>query len=255
MIIEYHRPNEVEEAIRLLSRDKPKTLPLAGGTRLGQFSGEDIAVVDLQNLPLDQIEVVGNKLVIGSMVRLSRIIEENIGERAIQELIGREFPKNIRNMATLGGTILGESGRSELLAGLLALDVKLVWLPGQKEIRLGDYLALRDHWEAGSLLSEIHVPGNVQFRSESVRRTPVDQPLLSVSVCRWPSGRTRIVVGGFGKAPQVVLDGTTSAGAEIAVRSVLYQANDEWGSGEYRSEVGGVLLRRILNTLNEGKIV
>jgi len=253
MIIEYHRPNEVEEAIRLLRRNKPKTLPLAGGTRLGQFSGEDIAVVDLQNLPLDQIEVVGNTLVIGSMVRLSRFIEENIGEKAIQQLIEREFPQNVRNMATIGGAILCENGRSELLAGLLALDVQLVWLPGSKEIRLGDYLALREHWETGSLLSEIHVPANVQFRSESVRRTPVDQPQLSVSVCRWPSGRTRIVVGGFGNAPQLVLDGPTGAGAEIAIRSLLRQANDEWASGEYRSEVGVVLLRRLMDALDEGK--
>lgn len=253
MIIEYHRPNEVEEAIRLLKREKPKTLPLAGGIGLGQFSGEDVAVVDLQNLPLDQVEVVGNTLVVGSMVRLSRFIEENIGENVIQEIIRREFPRNIRNMATIGGTILCGNGRSELLAGLLAHDVQLVWLPDAKETRIGDYLALREHWEAGSLLGEIHLPGNVQFRSESVRRTPVDQPLLLVSVCRWPSGRMRIVVGGFGNAPQLVLDGPAGMGAETAIRSALLHENDEWASGEYRSEVGIVLFRRLMNSLDEGK--
>lgn len=251
MITEYHRPNEVEEAIRLLGREKPKTIPLTGNTRVNPLPGEDIAVVDLQNLPLDQVEVVGNALVLGSMVRLSRIIEENIGGKALQELIRREFSHNIRNMATVGGVILGGDGRSELLAGLLALDVQLIWLPGLKENHLGDYLALRDHWEMGSLLNEIHLPGNVQFRSDSVRRTPVDQPLISISVCRWPSGRTRIVVGGFGNVPQLVLDGPISEGAEIAVRSILRQANDEWASGEYRSEVGVILLRRLMNSLNE----
>lgn len=253
MIIEYHRPNEVEEAIRLLGRNKPKTLPLVGGAKLEQFPGEDIAVVDLQNLSLDQVEAVGNTLILGSMVRLSRLIEENIVEKVIQDLIEREFPLNIRNMATIGGIILCGNGRSELLAGLLALDVELVWLPGKKELRLGDYLALREHWEAGNLLSEIRLPRNIQFKSGSVRRTSVDQPQLSVSVCRWPSGRTRIVVGGFGNVPQLVLDGPTIAGADRAIRSVLLQANDEWASGEYRSEVGVVLLRRLMSSLDEVK--
>lgn len=254
MIVEYHRPSEVDEAIRLLRRDKPKTLPLVCSTKIRQIAGEDIAVVDLQNLSLDQVEAVGNTLVVGSMVRLDRFIEENIGGRAIQELIEREYPQNIRNMTTIGETILCGNGRSEVLAGLLALDVQLAWLPEVKEIHLGDYLALREKWETGSLLSEIHLPQNVQFRSESVRRTPVDQPQLSVSVCRWPSGRMRIVVGGFGNAPQLVLDGPTDAGAEMAIRSVLRQANDEWASGEYRSEVGVVFFRRLMNSLDEGKI-
>ncbi len=55
MIVEYHRPETVEEALQLLNRQQPETLPLAGGSVINQPSTRKIAVVDLQALGLNDL--------------------------------------------------------------------------------------------------------------------------------------------------------------------------------------------------------
>ena len=59
MILEYHRPKTVKEALQLLNRSTPLTRPLAGGTVLNQPGQEAMAVVDLQSLGLDASGTAG----------------------------------------------------------------------------------------------------------------------------------------------------------------------------------------------------
>jgi CO/xanthine dehydrogenase FAD-binding subunit len=53
MIIEYFRPQSLEETLLLLSRPYPVTVPLGGGVKLSRRIDEQIAVVDLQRLGLN----------------------------------------------------------------------------------------------------------------------------------------------------------------------------------------------------------
>ena len=56
MIIEYIRPKTIKEAVKLISRDAPVTIPMGGGTSLkGRSARQDFSVVDLQALKLDAI--------------------------------------------------------------------------------------------------------------------------------------------------------------------------------------------------------
>ena len=55
MIIEYYRPQSLEEALELLARPGLTTVPLGGGTVVNQPSPEPVAVVDLQALGLNMI--------------------------------------------------------------------------------------------------------------------------------------------------------------------------------------------------------
>ena len=66
MILEYYRPETLEEALSLLSQTSPKTVPLGGGTVVNAPSAEDYAVVDLQGLGWDKIEQKGRDLQIGA---------------------------------------------------------------------------------------------------------------------------------------------------------------------------------------------
>ena len=52
MIIEYHRPQTLEDALARLARTEPVTLPLAGGSALNRPSAEAVAAGDLQSLLL-----------------------------------------------------------------------------------------------------------------------------------------------------------------------------------------------------------
>ena len=63
----------------------------------------------------------------------------------------------------------------------------------------------------------------------------------------WPSGRTRLTLGGFGLAPTLAFDGNSTEGVEIAARSAYAQAGDEWATAEYREEIAGILAKRVIN--------
>ena len=74
MIIEYLRPDTIEEAIDLLNRQNPKSIPLGGGTSLAQMrSGDATAVIDLQALGMRKIEIKNDFLEIGANVTLQQL--------------------------------------------------------------------------------------------------------------------------------------------------------------------------------------
>ena len=146
----------------------------------------------------------------------------------------------------MGGTVVAGSGRSSFLTGLLAMGAQMVWLPGEVEIPLGDYLTLRTAWNGGSLLQSIRIPTHVVLGIETVGRTPGDQPILCVAICRWPSGRTRVALGGYGQTPILALDGPEAIGSDLAVKNAYSHASDQWASADYRSSVAAELVRRLL---------
>ena len=74
MIIEYHRPETLQDALALLARSEPVTLPLAGGTALDHSSAQQLVVVDLQALKLDAIRSRRNFLDLGAMVKLQSLM-------------------------------------------------------------------------------------------------------------------------------------------------------------------------------------
>jgi CO/xanthine dehydrogenase FAD-binding subunit len=248
MILEYHRPATIDEALALLTRTNPRTVPLGGGTTLSQKGGDPVAVVDLQTLGLDFIRIEGTVIEAGAMVRMRGLAAHPQIQPALSQAITKEYSSNLREMTTLGGALVSNDGRSAFLTALLALDTKLIWLPGASEHSLGDYLPVRRSWDGGLLIHSVKIPGNVKLSLDSVARTPGDRPILIGAVCRWPSGRTRVALGGYGSAPLLVLDGPDARGAEMAARNAYLHAGDEWASAEYRSQVAVDLIRELCET-------
>lgn len=248
MIIAYHRPKSLEEALRLLTQ--PETFPLGGGTLLNQKKDADFAVVDLQALGLDKIHKVGEKLEIGAAVTLQALLESAHTPEALKTAIKLEAPLNLRNMGTVAGALVACDGRSPFAAVMLALDAKLT-LDGGRQIviSLGDLLPLRTETLRGSLITKIEIPLNVTLAYDYVARTPADKPIVCAALAQWPSGRTRLVIGGWGSAPSAAMDGKDATGVEIAARNAAYDAADEWASAEYRSDVAAVLAKRCLESL------
>ena len=76
MITTYHRPKSLDDALKLLSRRTPITVPLGGGTVLSHQRGEDIEVVDLQALGLNGILERGKLLEVGATVTLQQLLED-----------------------------------------------------------------------------------------------------------------------------------------------------------------------------------
>lgn len=244
MIVEYHRPKTLDEALSLLARPEPLTLPLGGGTALNRPSSEPVAVVDLQDLGLNTLRERGNVLEIGATVTLHTLLDAPGLPPALCAAIRHEATHNLRQIATVAGTLVAADGRSPFTVVMLSLDVRLQISGISEKISLGELLPFRTEKSGGRLITQITIPLNVRLAYEYVARTPADLPIVCAAVAQWPSGRTRVALGGYGASPVLALDGPEAAGAEIAAINAYSQTGDEWASAEYRAEIAGVLTRR-----------
>lgn len=249
MITAYHRPETLDKALALLTQ--PHTLPLGGGTLLSQPTTDPVSVVDLQRLGLDALRVNGNELQIGATCTLQSLLESEHSPQALKIAIKLEAPINIRNSATVAGTLVASDGRSPFTTMLLAIDAKIEQsrLDNSKidsrTSNIGEFILARPH----GLITSITIPLNTKFAFEYVSRTPADKPIICAALTQWNSGRTRLALGGFGKSPLLAMDGTEAAGIEIAASNAYHEANDEWASAEYRMDVAAVLATRCVASL------
>src|SRR5687767_11404860 len=162
MITTYHRPKTLDEALTLLAQ--PNILPLGGGTILAarRPTTDPIEVVDLQSLGLDSVNKKGNELQLGATVTLQQLLESEDYPEALKSAIKLEAPLNLRNSATVAGTLVSCDGRSTFVSGLLALDAKLeqAKLDNSKiqsrVSNIGDFLPLRNL--EGWLITSVIIP-------------------------------------------------------------------------------------------------
>ena len=250
MITNYHRPKTLEQAITLIARPNIKTLPMGGGTLLSHSQPELVEVVDLQALGLNQIEKTGISLEIGATTTLQQLLEDKDFPNALQPALKLEAPLNIRNAATIAGTLVVSDGRSTFTTAMLALDVKCIIQPNDQEFLIGNLLPLRESLLQGKLITKIIIPLNTGIAFHFVARTPSDKPIVCVALARWSSGRTRLALGGYGKAPLLAMDGMETVSLEAAARNAFNDAGDSWASAEYRQEVATTLAKRCLATIN-----
>jgi CO/xanthine dehydrogenase FAD-binding subunit len=250
MIIEYHRPDSIEKALALLGRKNPVTVPLGGGTILNAPLEDEIAVVDLQNLGLNRIEPRGSFLDVGATVLLQDLLEYPDLQLDLKKAIRHEATFNLRQMGSVAGTLVAADGRSPFATALMALDTRLTLMPGEDEFDLGDLLNTRGDVLPRRLILKISLQLKADLSYQYVARSPADFPIVCVAVAKWPSGRLRVVVGGFGENPRLALDAPEPGGVTLAVRSVCAEAEDQWASAHYRTSVAETLASRAIETLN-----
>ncbi len=247
MILEYYRPKDLSEALNLLSKKEPLAIPLGGGTTLSHGETSPVVVVDLQDLPLDQITRQGSHLKVGSTATLQELYLHADTPSALADVLRHEATLHIRNQASLAGSLVTADGRSPLATALLALDARLVIEPGSKKINLGDWLPKRARRNRQELIVEVEIPLQAALGFDMVGRSPEDRPVVCVAVGEWPSGRTRVALGGTGDEPILAMDGPEKNGAEAAVEYAYANTSDAFASGEYRSQTAVVLVKRLLS--------
>lgn len=246
MITTYHRPETLDEALTLLSQ--PNTVPLGGGTLLAQGKSGPVQAVDLQLLGLDSLRPSGNNLELGATLTLQALLDSDHCPEALKSALKNEAPLNLRNSATVAGTLVSCDGRSTFTTVLLALDSKLSKFVNQKSeiVNLGEFLPLRSL----GLITSITIPLNVKLAFEYVARTPSDKPIVCVAMARWDSGRTRMAVGGFGKSPMLAMDGAASDDLGVAARNAFHEATDDFGSAAYRMDIAATLAKRCAEAIS-----
>ena len=250
MIVEYYRPKNLTEALALVDNPKTKTVFMGGGSAIDRYNTEPFAVIDLQDLGLNTLRTKGSTLEIGATASLQALYEQSQIQKSLKNAIYREASLNLRQVATVAGTLVASDGRSPFTTAMLALDASITLIHGEERINLGDLLALRAKILNSKLITKITIPLNVQLAYQYVARTPADLPIVCAAVARWPSGRTRVILGGSGETPILAMDGPERGGEQISAADAYSQAEDQWATAEYRQEMAQVLVKRCLSRLD-----
>ena len=239
-IREYVRPASLEEAWTL---NQKRTSRVIGGMLWLKMQNAAVGTaIDLSGLGLDKIEETPEGFVaIGAMVSL-RALETHAGlneytngamREALRHIVGVQF----RNTATLGGSVYGRFGFSDVLTVLLALNASV-------ELYKGGIVPLAQFAEMPfdrDILVRVHIPKeNAAFFYQSVRPTKTDFPALTCAVGARP-GRAVVLTPqcALGELPEIV-------SAQVTTGSNLR------GSAAYRKHLVRVLVRRAVDELEGG---
>ena len=249
----YVRAKSLEEAYTL--NQKRNARVLGGMLWLKMASNTVGTAIDLCELGLDTIEEDETGVTLGAMATL-RMLEQhpglaaytqNAAAKAVQDIVGVQF----RNMATVGGSVWGRFGFSDVLTLLLAADARVnLYKAGTLPIETFAVMPYdRD------LLISVTVPKyrDAAFAYKAMRIQRTDLPVLNCALARL-DGEYRLAVGARpGKAVLLrdenglLADGITpesaAAFAAYAAQNVPTGANAR-GSAEYRTHLVEVLTRR-----------
>lgn len=247
MKLEYHRPDSLQEALELLQR----AVPLGGGTVLTANRRAVEGVIDLARLGLDRIEADGQQIVIGAAARLQALVEAELPEQLVRTC-RMEAGWNLRNRATIAGTIVSAGGRSPLLTTMLAIGAELTLEPGAESIDLEIYL---DDRPAGRLITSLRMSRPTRLAYDQVARSPADRPQVCLAAAA-NGDALRVALGGFGRRPLLVgselpRDAQAAERAAESAAAAYAEADDAWASGEYRAAAAGALARRVVKQVVE----
>ena len=123
-IKEYVKAESLEQAYEL---NQKKTNCVIGGMLWLKMVTRNVQkAIDLSGLGLDQIEEDDEKFSIGAMVTLRQIeLHEGLNtwsHGAVKESVTHIVGVQFRNLATVGGSIFGKFGFSDVLSCFLAFD-------------------------------------------------------------------------------------------------------------------------------------
>ena len=256
----YARPETVDEALGLL-RAKKSNVALGGMLWLKLQDKNVDTAVDLSGLGLDAIEETPEGWRIGAMATL-RQLETHKGLAAftggaLAESVKHIVGVQLRNLATIGGSVFGRFGFSDPLTLLLALDAKV-------ELAEAGRMSLEDFAGSGirkDILTHIFLPGgNVEAAYLSQRNSATDFPVLTCAVAR-RQGKVACAVGArparaarfddeAGLLAGGVNEESAAAFAEDVARRAVFGSNTR-GSAEYRRQVCRALVSRAVLKLEE----
>lgn len=256
-IVNYVKVQSLEEAWQL--NQKRSAVVLGGGCWLRLSPQRRIGTaIDLSGLGLSSIEETDDCFSIGAMVTLRELecsasletYTDGALKEALRHIVGVQF----RNLATLGGSIWGRFGFSDVLTLFLALDAR-VELYQKGLVSLEDFA--RDGGGSDILIRLIIPKISRRTAYASLRLNATDFPVIACAVSRTAAG----VCCSIGARPMRAAACRLPAGSgrteEEAARlardvadSLTFEDNLRAGAA-YRHDMAAVLCRRLL--LETGK--
>ena len=257
-VLEYVRPKTLEEAYELLQRDGAEIL---GGTTYARLSDRTIKLaIDLQDVGISEIYEEDGYIVVGTMARLANMqfhdLIMNYADGYLYDAISYVWSVQLRNIATVGGTVVPKWGFSDFITAVLALPSEVEFYKAGR-MKLEDFLS--NPTPKKDIMTKLLIKKEKRRASFKFMRNSVyDFSIVNVAVsARVEDGKLtdwRVAVGArpgvaaLAKGAMEILNsGTDDESVERAVEKMkeeLKFADDFRWSGEYRREMAGVLMKR-----------
>jgi carbon-monoxide dehydrogenase medium subunit len=255
---EYHRPQSVADAAKLLT-SKPDAKLLAGGhTLLPTMKlrlASPKALVDLSRVAeLKGLDKKGNALVIGALTTHAEVADSAVVKSSIPglaALAGMIGDPHVRHRGTIGGSIANNDPAADYPAALLALGATVA--TNRREIKADAFFtglfstALQD----GEIITRISFPQPTKFAYAKFPNPASRYALVGVAVAQ-TGGQARVAVTGAGsngvfrhRAAETALANSWSAQALAGLATDAGQmVSDIHGDAAYRAHLVGVMARR-----------
>lgn len=253
----YVRVKSLEEAFEL---NQKKTNRVIGGMLWLKMSRSNVnTVIDLSELGLDTIEETDEQFTIGAMATLRQIelheglnaYTQGAAAAAVRDIVGVQF----RNLATVGGSIWGRFGFSDVLTVFLAMDTYVELYKGGI-IPLAEFAQMK--YDRDILVRVIVKKTPGAFAYQAMRRQRTDFPVLACAVSKVDGayraalgarpGRAILLTDEEGILANGITPESAKAFAAYAAANTPTQSNLR-GSAEYRTHLVRVLTERALLNL------
>lgn len=248
-IREYKRAESLEEAWQL---NQKKANRILGGMIWLKMETINVGTaIDLSGLGLDTIEETDVGFSIGAMVTLRQLEThpglETFTHGAVREALRHIVGVQLRNLATVGGSIYSRFGFSDVLTLFLAMDCSV-------ELYKSGIVPLREYaerpYDRDIVVRLLVRKEAADYCYQSVRNSQTDIPVLTCAAARLQDGSYRFAVGA--RPLKAVLYEEPAASAQKLAEEIQKQVvtgSNMRGSAEYRRHLTGVLVRRAAQEL------
>ena len=265
--VEYARPANVEDAVRLLAQH-PNARALAGGQTLvnvmkARAASPDV-LVDLNDL--DDLRAIratpDGGLELGAMATYTDVIESpEVAELrpVLARVTSTIADVQVRNRGTIGGNVCANDPTNHLPPLMLTMGAEMT-IAGQEgersvpaeEFFLGVYMTAVG---PGELLTKVLIPparGGDGFAAVTIG---TEGTCIVNAAASAVGGRARLAIGCVSAVPVLITTAVDEDAAAIAVREAeLDPPGDVHASAEYRVHLAEVLARRALRQAAESEM-
>lgn len=250
----YIKAKNLEEAYTL---NQAKNNKIVGGMLwLRQGTPSYNTLIDLSELGLNKIEENNEQFKIGAMVSL-RELETNISlneytngalKDSLKDIIGVQF----RNLATIGGSLWGRFGFSDVLTLFMALDSYVELYKGGI-ISIEEFAKMK--YDNDILINVIIKKKPCKCVYSSVRIQRTDFPVLTCATSLIDNEYKTVIGARSGKArvfkdeKRILANGITDESADLFAKELMKHvptSSNSRGSKEYRSKLVYALTQRNL---------
>lgn len=257
----YVKVQSLEEAYELC-QDR-KNIIIGGMLWLKMQNRSVETAIDLCDLGLDTIVEKENEIHVGAMVTLRQLEQDHLlndytygaMKESVRHIVGVQF----RNLATVGGSLFGRYGFSDVLTMFMALDAYVELYHGGI-IPIQEFANMRPTPDVLVRIIIKKSPLHVVYMSQ--RNTKTDFPVLTCAVSQINSDYT-CTIGARPLKAVTFKDENHLLDSSLSDESIEALANDIAqkavfgsnlrGSADYRRRISKVLIRHAFQQLREEK--